>query len=59
MRTFCSGCKRKTDNNSKTYVNPGMKIIRVFCIECGRDKNQDTVFHHSVEIKKLRSPPKF
>lgn len=59
MKTFCNNCNRKTDSVTKTYTNPGMKIIRIICVECRINKNRDTVFYHSTNVKKLGTPPRF
>ena len=45
MKTFCIFCKRKTESISSTYNISYMKYIRIFCIECRKDKNIDTIFY--------------
>ena len=47
MKTFCIFCKRKTDSISSTYNISYMKYIRIFCIECRKDKNRDTIFYQT------------
>ena len=47
MKTFCFFCKRKTDSISSTYNISHMVYIRIFCIECRKDKNRDTIFYQT------------
>ena len=38
-----------TDSISSTYNISHMKYIRIFCIECRKDKKRDTIFYQTNE----------